>query len=130
MRDEFGHRLSSEVRWGSPSGRERRELKGAAHDERDDRALDIGRRLVAGPEDRVGQPLGVGGERLFEWFSDGDTPSRHYPAFKMSAASAELFDAFGGVWLLESGLPAGTKLAIAGVVDAPGVTHLTYKVLC
>jgi dihydrofolate reductase len=190
--------------------------------------------FVAGPEDRVGRPLGVGGERLFEWLSDGDTPSRHYPAFKMSVASAKVFDGFadrvgavisgrrtydiarawqgtgplpgaplfvmthkppqtvptgepgdrpytfvrdgieraveqaraaagdkdvslmgasvvqqalrvglldvlaiqqvpvllgGGVRLLEGGLPAGTKLEIAGVVDAPGVTHLTYKVL-
>jgi dihydrofolate reductase len=190
--------------------------------------------FIAGPEDRVGQPLGVGGERLFDWFSDGDTQSRHYATFKMSAASAKVFDEFadrvgavitgrrtydiarawggggplpgaplfvmthepphsvpagepddepytfvrdgieraveqaraaaggkdvslmgasvvqqalrvglldvlrvqlvpvllgGGVRLLESGLPAGTELEIAGVVDAPGVTHLTYRVL-
>jgi dihydrofolate reductase len=190
--------------------------------------------FIAGPEDRVGQPLGVGGERLFEWLTDGDTQSRHYPTFKMSAASAETFDAFadrvgavisgrrtyeiarawqgsgplpgaplfvmtheppqnvpagepgdppytfvrdgieaavaqaraaaggkdvslmgasvvqqalrvglldvltiqlvpvllgGGVRLLEAGLPAGTELEVIGVVDAPGVTHLTYRVL-
>ena len=190
--------------------------------------------FIAGPEDRVGQPLGVGGERLFEWLSDGDTQSRHYPSFKMSAASVEAFDAFadrvgavisgrrtydiarawqgsgplpgaplfvmtheppqsvpagepgdppytfvrdgieaavaqaraaagakdvslmgasvvqqalrvglldvltiqlvpvllgGGVRLLEAGLPAGTELEAVGVVDAPGVTHLTYRVL-
>jgi dihydrofolate reductase len=190
--------------------------------------------FIAGPEDRVGQPLGVGGERLFDWLADGDTKSRHYPEFKMSAASAEAFDAFadrvgavisgrrtydisrawqgrgplpgaplfvmtheppqsvpvgergdppytfvrngieaavaqaraaagekdvslmgasvvqqalrvglldvltiqlaavllgGGVRLLEAGLPAGTELEVVGVVDAPGVTHLTYRVL-
>jgi hypothetical protein len=42
--------------------------------------------FIAGPEDGVGQPLGVGGDRLFDWFTDGDTQSRHYPTFKMSAA--------------------------------------------
>jgi dihydrofolate reductase len=190
--------------------------------------------FIAGPEDRVGQPLGVGGERLFEWFSDGDVQSRHYPTFKMSAASAEVFDRFadrvgavvsgrrtyeiarawggrgplpgvplfvmtheppaevppgepgnppytfvregieraveqaraaaggkdvslmgasivqqalrvglldllaiqlvpvllgGGVRLLEGGLPRGTKLESSEVIDAPGVTHLLYRVL-
>jgi dihydrofolate reductase len=190
--------------------------------------------FIAGPEDRVGQPLGAGGERLFDWFSDGDTRSRHYPRFKMSAVSAEVFDAFtdrvgavitgrrtyeiarawqgrgplpgaplfvmtheppqdvptgqpgdppytfvrdgieaavaqaraaagekdvslmgasvvqqalrvglldvltiqlvpvllgGGVRLFEAGLPAGTELEVVAVVDAPGVTHLTYRVL-
>jgi dihydrofolate reductase len=190
--------------------------------------------FIAGPEDRVGQPLGVGGERLFEWFSDGDTPSRHYASFTMSAASAEVFDGFadrvgaviagrrtydiarawqgrgplpgaplfvlthdppaavpqgepsdapytfmrdgieraveqareaaggkdvslmgasvvqqalrvglldvlaiqlipvllgGGVRLLEAGRPGGRELELAGVVDAPGVTHLTYRLL-
>ncbi|HXP36484.1 MAG TPA: hypothetical protein VN817_01850, partial [Solirubrobacteraceae bacterium] len=50
--------------------------------------------FIAGPGDGVGQPLGVGGERLFDWFSDGDTQSRHYPTFKMSATSAEVFDGF------------------------------------
>jgi dihydrofolate reductase len=49
---------------------------------------------IAGPEDRVGQPLGVGGERLFDWFSDGDTPSRFYETFRMSAPSAAFFDEF------------------------------------
>jgi hypothetical protein len=36
--------------------------------------------------------LGVGGEWLFTWFSDGDTPSRYYPGFKMSAVNAAFFD--------------------------------------
>jgi dihydrofolate reductase len=35
----------------------------------------------------------------------------------------------GGVRLLEAGLPAGTELEVISVVDAPGVTHLTYRVL-
>jgi hypothetical protein len=47
---------------------------------------------IAGADDRPEQPLGVGGDRLFTWFSDGDTPSRYYPGFKMSAVSAAFFD--------------------------------------
>jgi dihydrofolate reductase len=50
--------------------------------------------FIGGPDDSAEQPLGVGGDRLFEWFGDGDTPSRWYPAFKMSAISAEVFDQF------------------------------------
>ena len=50
--------------------------------------------FIAGVDDSREQPLGAGGDRLFEWFSDGDTPSRWYPDFKMSAASAKLFDEF------------------------------------
>ncbi|MGO9196076.1 MAG: dihydrofolate reductase family protein [Acidimicrobiales bacterium] len=52
--------------------------------------------FIAGEDDGPARPLGVGGERLFTWFSDGDTPSRFYPSFKMSAISAEFFDAFAG----------------------------------
>jgi len=47
---------------------------------------------IAGADDSSEQPLGVGGDRLFTWFSDGDTPSRYYPGFKMSAVSAAFFD--------------------------------------
>jgi dihydrofolate reductase len=50
--------------------------------------------FIAGADDTPDQPLGVGGERLFKWFGDGDTPSRFYPHFRMSAASAEFFDAY------------------------------------
>jgi len=50
--------------------------------------------FIAGPDDSPEQPLGVGGDRLFDWFTDGDTPSRWYPSFKMSAVSAALFDEF------------------------------------
>jgi dihydrofolate reductase len=51
---------------------------------------------IAGPDDRAGQPLGVGGQRLFDWYSDGDTPSRLYPSFRLSAQSAAFFDEFAG----------------------------------
>jgi dihydrofolate reductase len=35
---------------------------------------------------------GTGGDRLFDWLTAGDTPSRVNPSFKMSAASAKFFD--------------------------------------
>ena len=48
--------------------------------------------FVAGPNDSPEQPLGEGGERLFEWFFDGDTeftmPSGGM-TLKLSPASAE-----------------------------------------
>jgi dihydrofolate reductase len=49
---------------------------------------------IAGPDDGPGLPLGRGGEALFTWFGAGDAPSRFYPSFRMSAASAAYFDAF------------------------------------
>jgi dihydrofolate reductase len=48
---------------------------------------------IAGPNDGPGNGLGDGGQRLFEWYTDGDTPSAFYPGFKLSAASARVFDA-------------------------------------
>jgi dihydrofolate reductase len=48
--------------------------------------------FIAGPDDSVEQPLGAGGARLFAWYSSGDTPSRHYDSFKLSPASAQVFD--------------------------------------
>jgi len=52
--------------------------------------------FIAGPDDGPDRPLGRGGMRLFDWYSDGDTPSRFYQSFKLSAASAEVFDAMAG----------------------------------
>ena len=48
--------------------------------------------FIAGADDRAAQPLGVGGDRLFSWLNDGDTPSRFAPMLTMSAASAAFFD--------------------------------------
>ena len=48
--------------------------------------------FIAGADDGPARPLGVGGERLFNWFRDGDTPSRFYEWMRMSALSAEFFD--------------------------------------
>jgi dihydrofolate reductase len=52
--------------------------------------------FIAGADDGPAKPLGVGGDRLFEWFRDGDTPSPYYPSFRMSAVSAHFFDEFAG----------------------------------
>jgi hypothetical protein len=38
--------------------------------------------FIAGADDGPRQPLGVAGDRLFNWFSDGDTPSRYYASFR------------------------------------------------
>ena len=51
---------------------------------------------MAGPGDGLDAPLGAGGQALFTWFSDGDTPSRYYPSFRLSRISAEFFDEFAG----------------------------------
>jgi dihydrofolate reductase len=49
--------------------------------------------FIAGPNDGPGQPLGEGGERLFEWFSGGDTeyglPGTEM-VFTVSPQSAEM----------------------------------------
>lgn len=50
--------------------------------------------FAAGAGDSPEQPLGLGGEQLFTWFENGQTPGRFYPWMKMSAASAAAFDGF------------------------------------
>ena len=50
--------------------------------------------FIAGHGDGPAQPLGLGGDRLFTWFEDGDIAGRFYPWMKMSAASAAAFDGF------------------------------------
>src|SRR3712207_9163294 len=49
--------------------------------------------FIAGPNDGPERPLGDGGERLFRWYSSGDTEYRlpgTEMVFKVSPASAEL----------------------------------------
>ena len=48
--------------------------------------------FIAGRDDNVQQPLGRHGSRLFDWYADGDTPSRFYEQFHLSPPSAEFFD--------------------------------------
>jgi dihydrofolate reductase len=51
--------------------------------------------FIAGPDDGIDLPLGKGGERLFAWYSSGDTsyivPSGEM-TFQVSSASAKLLD--------------------------------------
>jgi len=51
---------------------------------------------VAGPDDSREQPLGTGRNRLFDWYSNGDSPSRLYPSFRLFEPSASFFDEFAG----------------------------------
>jgi dihydrofolate reductase len=48
---------------------------------------------ITGPHPGPEQPLGAGGARLFDWYGDGDTPSRVFPGFRLWPASARVFDA-------------------------------------
>ncbi len=48
---------------------------------------------ITGPDPSPDQPLGRGGRVLFGWCGDGDRPSREFPSFRLSAASADVFDA-------------------------------------
>jgi dihydrofolate reductase len=68
--------------------------------------------FIAGADDGPARPLGVGGEALFAWYRDGDTPSRFYPWMKMSATSAALFD--------ESAARVGAVIAGRRTYDVAG----------
>jgi hypothetical protein len=84
--------------------------------------------FIAGPNDGPDNPLGDGGTRLFDWYFQGDTPSRFYqaaaergvpvPTFKLSPASAEVFDeavASGARWSRAGGpTTSPTPLAATG----------------
>jgi dihydrofolate reductase len=58
--------------------------------------------FIAGRDDSAEQPLGTGGQRLFDWYFDGDLPVRRYaeagmrgipvPPFKLKAPNAKVFD--------------------------------------
>jgi len=48
---------------------------------------------ITGPDPTPDRGLGAGGDRLFEWYFDGDTPSRIFSGFQMWPASAAVFDA-------------------------------------
>jgi dihydrofolate reductase len=51
---------------------------------------------ITGPNSGPDQPLGTGGGELFDWYGNGDTPSREFSDFRLSAASAAVFDALAG----------------------------------
>jgi dihydrofolate reductase len=48
---------------------------------------------ITGPDASPSRALGVGGEQLFDWYFDGDTSVRGWPSFRLSAASAAVFEA-------------------------------------
>jgi len=48
---------------------------------------------ITGPDPTPEEGLGAGGERLFDWYTDGETPSRIFTSFRLSPASAAVFDA-------------------------------------
>jgi dihydrofolate reductase len=50
---------------------------------------------ITGRDPGAGQGLGDGGT-LFDWYFDGDTPSRVFDGFRLSGPSAEVFDAVAG----------------------------------
>jgi dihydrofolate reductase len=50
-------------------------------------------RYITGPDPSPERPLGTGGAQLFDWYTNGDTPSRLFTDFRLSAASAAVFDA-------------------------------------
>lgn len=47
---------------------------------------------ITGPDPSPEAPLGRGGKRLFDWYFDGDVPSREFEGFRLSAQSARVFD--------------------------------------
>ncbi|WP_086667700.1 dihydrofolate reductase family protein [Lentzea kentuckyensis] len=51
--------------------------------------------FITGRNPRAGHGLGDGG-MLFDWYFDGDTPSRVFDGFKLSEASAPVFDFHAG----------------------------------
>ncbi|MBF6171564.1 dihydrofolate reductase family protein [Nocardia blacklockiae] len=50
---------------------------------------------ITGRDPGPGEGLGDG-KMLFDWYFDGDTPSRVFDGFTLSAASAEVFDGLAG----------------------------------
>jgi dihydrofolate reductase len=47
---------------------------------------------ITGPDPSPEQALGSGGKKLFDWYFDGDVPSQIFEGFRLSAASARVFD--------------------------------------
>lgn len=50
---------------------------------------------ITGRDPRPGHGLGDG-VRLFDWYFNGDTPSRQFDGFQLSSDSARVFDDFAG----------------------------------
>jgi RibD C-terminal domain len=68
---------------------------------------------ITGPGPSPDQALGRGGGVLFDWYFNGDTPSRQFDGCQLSAASAEVFDT------LAAPAGSGTQTFVAtGIADA------------
>lgn len=48
---------------------------------------------ITGPDPSPEQALGTGGGRLFDWYFNGDQPSRQFDGFRLFEPSREVFDA-------------------------------------
>ena len=78
---------------------------------------------ITGPDPSPSQALGRGGGVLFDWYGNGDTPSSQFPGFRLSAASAEVFDATAAPLFVLShrSAPAGAgrqTFVATGIADA------------
>jgi len=47
---------------------------------------------ITDPNPNPDQPLGRGGSQLFDWYTDGESPSTQFPDFRLSTASRPVFD--------------------------------------
>jgi hypothetical protein len=85
---------------------------------------------IAGPDDGPEHPLGRGGERLFDWYSAGDTDyvmraacstrSRSTWCRSCSAAASACSRRGGGT---------PVSLQRTQTIEGTGVTHLRFRVL-
>lgn len=48
--------------------------------------------FITGPDPSPERALGLGGERLFGWYTSGDVPSAQFSGFRLWPASASVFD--------------------------------------
>lgn len=51
---------------------------------------------ITGPDPSPERALGRGGERLFDWYFNGDVPSTVFDGFRLSPQSARVFDELAG----------------------------------
>ena len=51
---------------------------------------------ITGPDPSPERALGLGGERLFDWYTSGNVPSQVFASFRLWPESARVFDAAAG----------------------------------
>ena len=67
--------------------------------------------------------------QLFDWFSNGDTPSRPRAGLLDEFTIQQIPVLLGRGVSFFGELPDKVQLERTAVVEAPGVTHLTYRVV-